>query len=100
MWLCDYPSSPVRPGTAVEVVLSLESDHGVPLPEAIIVAERCFRGSDGTFPGLGRERIYLETFLRVRGWFALRPKDERVLAFGQISLDSIATLRGFVPRSM
>ena len=80
----------------VEAVLFLAETHGVPIPEAIVVAERCFRGSDGSFAGLGRERIYLETFLRVRDWLVLHAADERVLASGQISLNSIATLRGFV----
>jgi hypothetical protein len=80
----------------VETVLFLANTHGVSLPEAILVAERCFRGSDGSFAGLGRERIYLETFLRVSDWLAVHAADERVLASGQISLDSITTLRGFV----
>lgn len=82
----------------VETVLALETVHGLPIPEAVLVAERCFRGSDGSFAGLGRERIYLETFLRVREWLKTRPMDERVLASGQISLESIATLRGFATR--
>lgn len=80
----------------VDAVLFLVETHGIPVPEAILVAERCFRGSDGSFAGLGRERIYLETFLRVRDWLAVHPSDERVLASGQLSLDSISTLRGFV----
>jgi len=99
-WAIEQPptGAPFGGASFVDAVLLLESAHGVPIAEAILVAERCFRGSDGSFAGLGRERIYLETFLRVREWLATRAADERVLASGQISLDSIATLRGYVPR--
>jgi hypothetical protein len=71
--------------------------HGVEVTEAVIVTERAFRGSDGTFPGLGRERVYLESFLRVGSHLTAHPEDERVLAAGQISVDAAATVRAVVP---
>ena len=80
-----------------ETVLTLRKDRGLSPAEAVHVAERCFRGSDGAFAGLGRERIYLETFLRVRDWIEAHPDDETILSSGQVSLDSLATLRPFVP---
>ena len=48
-----------------ENVEALVKEHGLTVREAIYVAERTYRGSDGTTPGLGRERIYLEAFIRV-----------------------------------
>jgi hypothetical protein len=79
-----------------DVARSLIHDHGVEVAEAVIVAERVFRGSDGTFPGLGRERVYLDSLLRVRSHLAAHPEDERVLAAGQISVDAAATVRATV----
>ncbi|MGO9838359.1 MAG: tyrosine/phenylalanine carboxypeptidase domain-containing protein [Polyangiaceae bacterium] len=78
-----------------DVALLLVNSHGVDAPEAIVVAERVFRGSDGKRPGLGRERVYLESFLRVRDHLAANPNDEDVLASGQIAVDAIDTLRPF-----
>jgi hypothetical protein len=61
--------------------------------DAIIVAERAFRGSDGTHPGLGRERVYLESLVRVREHLAARPQDDAVMASGQIGVASLEALR-------
>ena len=36
------------------------TEHGLSVRDAVLVAERAYRGGDGTTPGLGRERIYLE----------------------------------------
>jgi hypothetical protein len=71
---------------------ALVKEHGLPPNDAILVAERAFRGGDGTSPGLGRERIYLEAFLRVRDHLAKKPTDEGILTSGQVSLDAIAVL--------
>ncbi len=70
--------------------------HGLDAVDAVVIAERAFRGGDGTFPGLGRERIYLETFVRVRARLAAHPDDEHVLASGQVALESIDVLRPLV----
>ncbi len=61
--------------------------------DAIIVAERAFRGSDGTHPGLGRERVYLESLVRVREHLAVRPQDDGIMASGQIGVGSLEALR-------
>jgi hypothetical protein len=82
--------------TFAEVALALVDAHGVEAAEAVVVAERVFRGSDGKGQGLGRERVYLESFLRVRTWLDARPEDEAVLAAGQLAVDSIDALRPFV----
>jgi hypothetical protein len=66
---------------------------GLEASEAVIVAERAFRGSDGSRAGLGRERIYLESLVRVREHLAARPQDDDVLAMGQIAVGSLETLR-------
>jgi hypothetical protein len=90
--------------TFADVATALVRDHGLDALEAVVVAERAFRGGDGTFPGLGRERVYLEAFVRVRSHLDAKPEDEAVLASGQVALDAIEALRPFAlpidPRSM
>jgi hypothetical protein len=71
--------------------------HALDAPEAVIVAERAFRGGDGTRPGLGRERVYLEALVRVRSHLALRPRDEDVLARGQVAVGACDALRAVTP---
>ncbi|WP_394842485.1 DUF1704 domain-containing protein [Pendulispora brunnea] len=78
--------------TFVEVVRYL-AGAGIDPRDAVVMAERAFRGSDGTFPGLGRERVYLESYLRVRAHLDEAPDDEAVLASGQLALDAVETLR-------
>ena len=80
-----------------EVSGSLVRDHDLTPDEAVVCAERAFRGSDGTFPGLGRERIYIESLLRVRRHLAEHPEDERIIRAGQVSLEAIEALRPLVP---
>ncbi|MCA9591144.1 MAG: DUF1704 domain-containing protein [Myxococcales bacterium] len=82
----------------VDVVTRLSKEHGVELEHALAVAERAFRGGDGVSPGLGRERVYLDAFLRVRTHLRAHPTDEGILTSGQVSLDAIATLTPFVQR--
>ena len=50
---------------------------------------------DGTHPGLGRERVYLESLVLVRSHLDAYPGDEDVLASGQIAVDAIDDLRPF-----
>jgi len=71
-------------------VLGLDAARGV------AVAERVFRGSHGSSPGLGREHVYLEAFVRVRDRLDSAPDDERALSAGQVSLDAIASLAPFL----
>lgn len=78
--------------TFQDAVSALVKEHGLLASEAVLVGERAFRGGDGTTPGLGRERIYLEAFLRVGAHLAKKPTDEGVLTSGQIALDAIPTL--------
>jgi hypothetical protein len=81
-----------------DVARALVDDHGFDAAEAVLIAERAFRGGDGASPGLGRERIYLESLVRMRAHLAKRPEDERVLAYGQVAIDAVEPLRAFVPR--
>lgn len=82
--------------TFPEVATLLARDHGVAPEDAVVCAERAFRGGDGIHPGLGRERVYLEALLRVRAHLALRPDDERILEAGQVSIEAIDALRPLV----
>jgi hypothetical protein len=81
-----------------DVVRMLVDEHGIDATDAVIVAERAFRGSDGKNMGLGRERVYLESLVRVRAHLELHPEDEAVLACGQVSVDAAAVLAQFHSR--
>jgi hypothetical protein len=76
-----------------DVANILKHAHGLVDAECIVVAERAFRGSDGTRPGIGRERVYLEAYVRVRDRLAACPDDERILELGQIAVDAIDAVR-------
>jgi hypothetical protein len=82
--------------TFADAVTALVKEHGLTPRESVLVAERCFRGGDGSSPGLGRERIYLEAYLRVKDHLAKKPTDEGILTSGQVSLDAIDVLTPFV----
>ena len=82
-----------------ENVEALVKEHGLGAREAVLVAERAYRGGDGTTAGLGRERIYLEAFIRVGEHLAERPTDEGILTSGQISLEALATVAPFVRKA-
>lgn len=77
----------------VAVVRAMQTDVGLPLDAALRIAERAFRGSKGTTPGLGRERVYLDAFVRVSAHLRASPGDEAVLSAGQVAVDAIDTLR-------
>lgn len=79
-----------------EVAAWLIREHGLEPPDAVLVAERVFRGGDGTGPGLGRERVYLEAFARVSRHLRAHPEDEAVLASGQVSVGAASALRAFI----
>ncbi len=75
-----------------EIVTLLKKEHARDVAQSVAIAERIFRGSDGTHPGLGRESIYIESFVRVKDHVTKFPEAERVLASGQVSIESIAAL--------
>ncbi len=79
-----------------DVARMLVDAHGFDAAEAVLVAERAFRGHDGVRPGLGRERVYLEALVRIRRHLAERPQDEHVLAYGQVAVEACESLRSFV----
>jgi hypothetical protein len=79
--------------TFADTAMILKEAHGLDPAEAIIVAERAFRGSDGQFAGLGRERVYIESFVRVEAHLARLPEDEGLLEQGQVALDAIEAVR-------
>jgi hypothetical protein len=81
----------------MDVASALTGAHGFDAAEAVVVAERAFRGGDGTHPGLGRERVYLESLVRVRRHLAARPHDDAILACGQVAVDTVETLRPLAP---
>jgi hypothetical protein len=78
-----------------DVARMLVDKHAIDASDAVIVAERAFRGSDGMRIGLGRERVYLESFVRVRAHLERRPEVEAVLACGQVAVDAAAVLAQF-----
>jgi hypothetical protein len=75
-----------------EVTRALVVDHAVAKDTALSIAERAFRGSSGRAPGLGRERVYIGAWLRVRAHLARCPEDEAVLASGQVAVTAAAAL--------
>ncbi|MEO7113119.1 MAG: tyrosine/phenylalanine carboxypeptidase domain-containing protein [Polyangiaceae bacterium] len=77
------------------VVKFLRSDHGRSATQSVSIAERIFRGSYGRTPGLGRESIYLESFVRVKAHVAKFPEAERVLKSGQVSVDAADVLASY-----
>ncbi len=72
----------------VEVVRALAGD-GVSSRDAVRIASRAFRGGNGQSPGLGRESVYITSFVRVRS----APEAEAIIASGQVSLESVDALR-------
>ncbi|HEV3189168.1 MAG TPA: tyrosine/phenylalanine carboxypeptidase domain-containing protein, partial [Polyangiaceae bacterium] len=80
-----------------DVASVLVKVHGMDEADAVVIAERAFRGGDGEHPGLGRERIYLESLVRVRAHLKAWPEDEHVMASGQVALEAIDVLKPFAP---
>jgi hypothetical protein len=82
-----------------ENVSALVKEHGLSVRDAVLVAERAYRGGDGATPGLGRERVYLEAFVRVGEHLAKRATDEGILTSGQISVAAIPIIAPFVRKA-
>ncbi|HEY3822107.1 MAG TPA: tyrosine/phenylalanine carboxypeptidase domain-containing protein [Polyangiaceae bacterium] len=83
--------------TFADVAPALVREHGLDVLQAVVIAERVFRGGDGVRPGLGRERVYLEALVRVRSHLDARPEDEAVLAMGQVSVEAAPSLSAALP---
>lgn len=81
-----------------DVTSMLIDPPGLDPVDAIVIAERAFRGGDGTFPGLGRERVYLESFVRVRAHLGAHPADEELMSAGQVAIDAVEAMRQCVRR--
>jgi hypothetical protein len=79
-----------------DVAPALARDHGLDPLQAVVIAERVFRGGDGVHPGLGRERVYLEALVKVRAHLEARPDDERVLSAGQVAVEAAPALRALL----
>ena len=82
-----------------ENVEALVKEHGLTIREAVLIAERAYRGGDGMTPGLGRERVYLEAYLRVSEHLAKHAVDEGILTSGQISIAAVPVIAPFVRRA-
>jgi hypothetical protein len=79
-----------------DVAAMLVDAHEFDPADAVVIAERAFRGGDGKRPGLGRERVYLRSFFRVRAHLTAHPEDEEVMAAGQVAVDACEAVRRFV----
>jgi hypothetical protein len=79
--------------TFVETARVLIRTHGVPSALAVLACERAYRGGDGVGGGLGRERVYLESWRRVRARLEARPEDEDFVSAGRVAVDAIDALR-------
>jgi hypothetical protein len=86
----------VKGADFAEVSRLLHDEYGLDWARSVVTAERAFRGSNGKTAGLGRERVYLEAFGRVRAHLATKPEDEAVLSAGQVAIEAIPTLSAYV----
>ncbi len=77
----------------VEVVRTLMNRDAAPAARAVAAAERAFRGSAGERPGLGRERVYLASYLRVTARLRAQPEDEAIASSGQVAVEWMDALR-------
>ena len=79
-----------------EVVRALVDRHGASASDAVAIAERVFRGSDGKHAGLGRESVYLESFVAIAETLKNKPHHEIVLASGQVSVAAADVLASYL----
>ena len=77
----------------VECVRALARDHELGMPQAVGVAERIYRGGSGGQAGLGRERVYIASFMNVGAHLTAHPEDEDLLTSGQVAVDALPLLR-------
>jgi hypothetical protein len=83
----------MRDGAAFPDSVEMALAWGFGPREAVLIAERAFRGGTGSSPGLGRERVYLDAFLRVTARLHAHPEDEVVLSRGQVAEAEIEAVR-------
>jgi hypothetical protein len=77
----------------IDVVGHLRAlDPRMTLSEALHIASRTFRGSTGSFQGLGRESVYLPALVRVRACLRKSPHAERILESGQVAVNALRQL--------
>lgn len=69
-----------------ECARALMGRHGLSAEQAARLAERVYRGGDGTCVGLARDRAYLDAWLRLREALAAEPRLEGLVSGGQLSL--------------
>lgn len=83
-------------GAAFADVATLLIKNGASPRIAVAIASRVFRGSQGNTRGLGRERTYLEAYIRVEKALRADPSCERVLHSGQVSVHALSVVRELV----
>jgi len=88
----------MRDGADFADAVEFAREHGEPLDAALRFAERAHRGGDGATAGLGREIVYLASYIRVRDRFASDGAAEAVVGSGQIRCERVDELRAFRPR--
>jgi hypothetical protein len=76
----------------VDIVRALLA-RGAPLRLALRASMRAHRGGKDGDGGLGRERVYLSGYERVRRALSIDPGLERVVASGAISVEAAAVLK-------
>ena len=77
----------------VDVLRALQREAAFTHEAAYALAERLFRGSLGTLPGLGRESHYLNYYIRIRDHLAEHAGDEALFACAVVAPEWCADLR-------
>ena len=93
--VAEFSRNPVEPGIWNDFAANLHYQQGDFSDPAAYraLAERLFRGSLGTLPGLGREAAYVAQYLRVRDHLAVLPGDEAVFRVAQVTPEACALVR-------
>lgn len=86
----------MRSGATFADAVSFAADYGETLETAVRLAERAYRGGNGTNAGLGREVVYLASYLRVNEHLARDPGAEHVLHSGQVRCEWLASARAWL----
>ena len=71
-----------------ESVYRLHRDSGVEIDDAVVLAERAYRGG-----GIARDVCYLRGWLRVRAAVRTQPEVFDLLRLGRVGVDDISTLK-------
>lgn len=81
-----------RTGGDWDQIFALLRNHGIDGPMAVQQGLRALRGGSPQGGGLGREVVYLASFLRVRTALLARPELESFMERGRISIAGAASL--------